>query len=498
MASPTVSTKNFQTIWDCESTTGAVGNKPVLETEMLKQGSNSVGFTMTTVGTNNRMAFNGTIPNSGNLTAEHVRLWYTSIVFPNIDSYANGGIRFYMQDSTGNESYWNIAGKDTYNGGWINICVYTSSTPNSNNGTNCDISDVVELGVIHNFATSPKNLTNGWVDYFRIGDGLIAYGGSSGDEIDMEGIYLDDVTNGYGIVEKYEGKYFLSGSVEVGDAVGIATTYFKYQSGGITFADKIVSSSLYAFTGVGNNTGFTHIDLAGTFMSTTADNWVLDMDSASLDSCNLDGCTIQGAIDFFGSSIVTGNGTVFDACGMLEPGSTDMDNFVIKNGTEPHSLLWPAIPYMAGGQFIDNDRGIKHDTAGDVTYDNFTFSGNNYQADFTVTGSLNIYVQNGGNVAQGSVIASGGGTITVYNQRYKAFSGLPTNTEVRIRQGSYTLDHEQNVTGGTHTFYYDPDNSKPAKAQFTLPGYVLEPIEIYLDSNDQTFPVTVKPDPSYV
>ena len=54
MATPTVTTKNFQTIWDCDSVTGAVGNKPVLESEIKKQGSNSVGFTMSTVGSNMR------------------------------------------------------------------------------------------------------------------------------------------------------------------------------------------------------------------------------------------------------------------------------------------------------------------------------------------------------------------------------------------------------------------------------------------------------------
>ena len=48
MATPTVTTKNFQTIWDCESVAGAVSNKPVLESEIKNQGSHSVGFTMTT------------------------------------------------------------------------------------------------------------------------------------------------------------------------------------------------------------------------------------------------------------------------------------------------------------------------------------------------------------------------------------------------------------------------------------------------------------------
>jgi hypothetical protein len=78
MATPTVITKNFQTIRGCESGTRAVGNKPGLEGEIKKQGSNSVGFTMSTVGSNNRMAFDGSIPNSGDLTGEHVRLWTTN------------------------------------------------------------------------------------------------------------------------------------------------------------------------------------------------------------------------------------------------------------------------------------------------------------------------------------------------------------------------------------------------------------------------------------
>ena len=42
-----VLTTDMQPLHTCESTTGAVGNKPVLESEIIKEGSNSLGFTVT-------------------------------------------------------------------------------------------------------------------------------------------------------------------------------------------------------------------------------------------------------------------------------------------------------------------------------------------------------------------------------------------------------------------------------------------------------------------
>ena len=162
-----VITSKLTTIWTCETITNAVGNKPELDPEIYKEGANSVAFNSGTVGSNMYVGFDGTIPNGGDMSVQHMRFWYTSIVFANISSYATGGIRFYIKDSTGNESYWYIAGNDTYYGGWINICVYGGATPDANNGTIADNTDVVELGVYHNFSTSPKNQINTWVDFLH-------------------------------------------------------------------------------------------------------------------------------------------------------------------------------------------------------------------------------------------------------------------------------------------------------------------------------------------
>jgi hypothetical protein len=56
------------TLHDAETTTGAVGNKPVLDNEIRKEGLNSVGFTVT------QDTISGLSFTSVDLTGEHVRL----------------------------------------------------------------------------------------------------------------------------------------------------------------------------------------------------------------------------------------------------------------------------------------------------------------------------------------------------------------------------------------------------------------------------------------
>lgn len=76
-------------------------------------------------------------------------------------------------------------------------------------------------------------------------------------------------------------------------------------------------------------------------------------------------------------------------------------------------------------------------------------------------------------------------------------TNIPTNAEVRIRQGSYTLSQQQDVTGGSYVYDYLASGA-PARVQVTLPGYVFEDMEISLTAADQTLPVVYSPDPSYI
>jgi hypothetical protein len=76
-------------------------------------------------------------------------------------------------------------------------------------------------------------------------------------------------------------------------------------------------------------------------------------------------------------------------------------------------------------------------------------------------------------------------------------TNVPENTEVRVRQGAYTLDQKQDITGGVYTYIYEA-TSRSARIQFTLPGYIFEDLDITLSPKGVNVPVVYSPDPSYI
>ena len=76
------------------------------------------------------------------------------------------------------------------------------------------------------------------------------------------------------------------------------------------------------------------------------------------------------------------------------------------------------------------------------------------------------------------------------------FTGLPVGTEVRVRQGSKTLAQAQDVNTGSYIFSHSL-SGRPVRAQFTLPGYVFEDLDLTLVSSDISIGIIYSPDPSY-
>lgn len=76
-------------------------------------------------------------------------------------------------------------------------------------------------------------------------------------------------------------------------------------------------------------------------------------------------------------------------------------------------------------------------------------------------------------------------------------TNIPTGAEVRIRQGSYTLAYQANVTSGTYSYRYEPTLA-PARISIISVGNVIEPIDFTLAAYNQNFSIIYSPDPSYV
>lgn len=86
-----ISGKNYSLIDNCESDAAWTGNKVGLVADYYKQGSNSVGFTLTTNGNNDVY-----VTGSWNLSSTpHLRMWLMTVILKEMESDANGGIQIY-------------------------------------------------------------------------------------------------------------------------------------------------------------------------------------------------------------------------------------------------------------------------------------------------------------------------------------------------------------------------------------------------------------------
>ena len=506
-------TANLTTIWDCETTTGAVGNKPALETEILKEGSNSVDFT--TSQTNTYAGFDGTIPNSGDLSGEHIRIWYTSITFPNMDSEVNHGLTFYISDGS-NYSYWEIAGKDTYQGGWVNSLVYIDSTPDSNSGTIASTTSISEIGMMHRsgtggtvdeYLTRPKNLINVWVDYFRYGDGLVGYGTSWGID-DMATI---DVAPGvgYGIIEPYQGSYYLSGSLEYG-RTSEQTTYLD-EAKVMIFADANVNSTLYGIKFTGDTAVTSTYSINSSVIGSAGPLYYLDLDDTNIENLTFTNNAVSGASTshFLASgtlSSVIGNS--FSACGIIYPQGSKFENNTVSDTTVSGT---EGSIYLTDASTVSNMKNITLNTyngkyalhipasiTGTISLDNFVFDHSGTDIYWAgAAGELIISLNNGSNA---NTTSSAGGTVTLSVSASFSLTNVMDNTEVRI----YTSDLStelygiENSSGGTVTYNYTATNSDCVIQIFAVGYDTIRLSGINFDGVDASIPIQQKIDRWYV
>ena len=410
MATATVTT-DLTEVTDCDSTTaGGVWSdvSAVLGTSDPDplEGTGWVGGILKKDG--DGMMFTPTSPID--MSGTHLRWPFISILKPNLLPQDSGGITLTIIGSTSGTAVFNLSGTDKYIGGWEVLVVNPYATPDS--GTPV-VGNVVSIHFEVAIGTSAKNVVTTQHDWISYGTGLKAYGGSNGDEIAFSHINTQDE---YYLLSKLKsGVYRLTGKIQLGDDDSTNDCYFEDSGQILIFEDLAVDSTLYELKVVGNATGTTVVDLSGNFITTVAPNYIITMiDDTNVDSIILDGTIIQKAGDVFLSSVVSGDGTVFDQCGMLEPDDATMTNFSVKNGTETDHLLFPSgTNNLSNAQFISAGTGhaILIEDTGTITFDNFKFTG--YASGDGSTGNECVYNNSGGLVTIN--ITNGGDTPTIHN-----------------------------------------------------------------------------------
>ena len=307
-----------------------------LDTDIKKEGSNGITGTFRSDGTSGDYA-HGSAPATA--VNKHVRMWVNTTSVPYLDTTANGGMEFWMNDGTTTE-YYTIFSKDDYYGGWFNMVVDCDLF------TTLTLANVEQWGLRVQYTSSAKNVDNVWVDYLRYLDGYYVTGGTSGDEITLEAIATADrgttTLYGYGILEESRGAYFAYGELQLGN--GTTTTFFKMDGDVLIFTDQPVADGLYAINGNGsganiNITGST-IKADGTASATQFD---FDMSTGSPGTVSITDNVFQrgGAFTFTTGQTITGNS--FTGCEQITPAGADMDGCSVQGyegTTDTSALIW--------------------------------------------------------------------------------------------------------------------------------------------------------------
>lgn len=348
---------------------------------------------------------------SWNLTNSTIYAWFAFLTPTYLDTWQNGGVLCELRDASSNYSRWYLSGSDIALSDWSRYCFSTSTTPDAVSGT-LSISAVTNIRFYFTGATKSKlaeNVLMDFVHYAADGTGITVTGGSSGTPETMADVFGDDDAADIGIVQRYNGVYFLNGPVQFGDSSGTGDTYFagasqlvstigRYRTFTTTYrtsAETLLASSHFNVTVAGNSTGTTSFTL-GSVTGTAGYNGLTFSSLASaakinflignayVDTLGLYGCVFVGCgtFTFVNDSSHLIYSCSFIACKQIDPvGGPVFRNCLFVSTVDTDSaLLWNASANVQSCSFIANTTGaaIEHPSSGAFGYTSLTFSGNTY------------------------------------------------------------------------------------------------------------------------
>lgn len=458
----TVSGKNYSQISGCETTSdgGVWTGVDTPDAVDKKEGTYSLCGTFKSNGINTA-SFTPTsaVDLSG---TKHLRIWFLDSAPGLLDSKANGGIQLGVTDGV-NTGYWNMGGNDTYPGGWINLCVDVSSDVDV--GTKPTSMNAITIIYIRITQTDTgKNFDNLWLDNLCVADGLIVYG-DDGDYFDFSDIEsADDGTLGIGIIRDIGGIYFLTGSIDFGDASGTNGCKFQAKSQVVVFEDRPVNANLYSFDIFDNGTGTTEFilgDKSGTAgiqgcairVESTLQTAKFDIDGSTdtdVDNFKLYASTFYGADDITFPGAATNVeilGCSFEACAQVILDDASVEScFFINTSDVDAAVLWNESINMTDCTFIANTTGAAIEMPSAVgtpyTYDALLFSGNTYDV-YNSSGSAIVI-----NKTNGSDPTTYSGSGVTFSASFNhIITGIESNAEVTY------------VTAGTSTELFHVENA---------------------------------------
>jgi len=346
-----------------------------------------------------------------------------------VDTFANGGVMYYISDGTNGIGY-DVGGNDStglplvpfYNCYKLDV----SNLPVSfwaESGTEANLSTTaitrVGIATLH-LAKAVGNVANITIDYISyIANGSAALtlnGGTAISPETMDQAQVDDVTNGWGLISNPFGRQFLfMGPTEWGDA-GTADSYFVENDAQWFWLGGTAGAGNFDFALIANATGTNSFVMESSVIVNLDVRAAFDLAPANHDILELTGVTFTdlGVITFPTVDVNKfANTCTFNNCDQVDPSTIDMaaPTYNGANDANGAMLVAASTSNIGDARFISDGtgHGVYITVAGTYDFDAWTFS--LFGADATTDAA--VYNNSGGAVTIN--ILNGGDTPTVRN-----------------------------------------------------------------------------------
>ena len=447
-------TPDMTTISLCESTSGWSGGST--NDAFKLEGLYCLGDKVSeALGTLRTYAFGS---NQDMSNGEHIYAWILCQGKP--DTKANGGIRIYVEDSSGNYGYWYVGGNDNYPGGWICYVLDPSSAYTNGSGT-INTASIAKVGIQFKMLSKALgNNPNVFWDAWRYGKGLRITSGLA-DQIDFDDIVAEEENDNYwGIIRKVNGVFYIQGQLTFGNS----------SSGSIDFIDKgelivfidseFINTNFYEINILANAGGTTNFVLgeksggrgiSGCFLKAGTKIFKFTATDANIDKLLIYGSTFYKAGQVLFPANSVNRETIncnFEECGEISANTFVMEFCNIINAVDGGLRLSSISHNVINSNFINCPRAIEIDTTGTYSFNALKFAENTLDIDNTSGGLVTVNCSNGSNPATYS------GNTDIQNTKMLTLTGLIENSEVRIFEAG-TINELGGIENSSTSFIYE-------------------------------------------
>ena len=327
-------------------------------------------------------------------------IWAAFLAAGSALTEALGGLQICLGDGT-NRSYWNVAGSDTYSGGFAKWAVNTAIAESENSGTAATLGDITEIGFVCDVGGTTTRFDNMVVDAMEVGNGLTIQGTTASDTLLAESVLQDEAT-AIGVLKSENGIIFAQGSLEFS---GTAQTSIAET---LVFTDTLGGTYTYQFdvsgTVVLTNTSVNavgavdyNIDTSGATAFTMSGGALSNFNTLTTAASQaMSGIVFQsGGLSTIANTI---SASSFNQCGTITVTGL-LDACVIDKSPDAISVSTAALNKVVGNTFTSDgsNHAVELTTyAASITWDNTT---SGYDAGTaaspvtpTSTGNEDIYI----------------------------------------------------------------------------------------------------------